>query len=521
MGRPLSFRRHEQPLALALAGTLLVVASVVPIALLLAREWSASPTGLGHFVGAGALELLLRSVLLSALVTALALAVGVPAGFLVGRTDVRGARLAGLLHAFPMFLPPFLLALGWHGVWGVAGIAGSEASSRAFFGPLGLVLVSTLAFTPVVSALVAIGLRSVDPSLEEAARATARPGRVLRHILLPAAAPALVLSALLVFTLSFSELGVPLFLRVDTYPAAVFARLGGIDFAPGEALGLVLPLLPIAVLLMALERRYVGARSYEVLGLRARVHEPFPLGRWRAAASAGLWVLAVLSAAPIAALAGRALAGGGMERVGPWLADAPWVSLLSSAAAATVIVGIGLVVGHAAARRYRGAAVLDAASVLAFMAPAGLLGIGLMAFWNRPGLRLVYGSSAMLVAGFVARYAVVGVRTIGVLVAQTPPSMEEAAAAAGAGFWRRLVRILVPLHARGLAFAWLLALVFCLRDLELSVLYYPPGIQPLTVRIFTLEANGPGPVVAGLATAHVVLTAAAVSAGAFLLRARP
>jgi iron(III) transport system permease protein len=118
----------------------------------------------------------------------------------------------------------------------------------------------------------------------------------------------------------------------------------------------------------------------------------------------------------------------------------------------------------------------------------------------------------------VARYAVIGVRTIGALVAQTPVHLEEAAATAGAGFARRLSRILVPLHARGVGFAWLLALVFCLRDLELAALYYPAGGEPLTVRIFTLEANGPEPVVAALAVVHVAMTAAVLGVGGWLLR---
>jgi iron(III) transport system permease protein len=73
---------------------------------------------------------------------------------------------------------------------------------------------------------------------------------------------------------------------------------------------------------------------------------------------------------------------------------------------------------------------------------------------------------------------------------------------------------------RGIAGTFLLALIFALRDLETAVLYYPPGRQPLTVRIFTLEANGPPGVVAALAVLHVALTLAALALGAVLLRRR-
>jgi iron(III) transport system permease protein len=50
--------------------------------------------------------------------------------------------------------------------------------------------------------------------------------------------------------------------------------------------------------------------------------------------------------------------------------------------------------------------------------------------------------------------------------------------------------------------------------------FYPPGREPLTVRIFTLEANGPPAVVAGLALAHVIMIAALILGGTVLLRRR-
>jgi iron(III) transport system permease protein len=513
--------RREREVALSAAGAALLLGSVAPLASLLVQEGSAWRGALDVLTDASIFALLVRSLALSALVTALALSLGVPLGVLVARTDVAAPWPAALLHAFPMFLPPFLLALGWFHLFGAKGLLGSAATSSVFFSAAGVVLILAVAFAPVVTALVALGLESLDPSLEEAARVAARPLRVVTLILLPAAAPAWLLSAIVVFTLAFSELAVPMFLRVDVFPAAVFSRLGGLDYAPGEALGLVLPLLGLALLLLAVERRLAGARSYAVLGLRSGRLERLPLGRWRGAATLAVWAAAFLSVAPLVALAWRAASGGGFSQAGGWLGGAPWTSLSTAAIAATIIVAIGLVVGHSAARRLGGGGTLDAVSVLAFVAPAAVLGVGLIALWNRPGLRWVYGSAGILVVGYVARYAVIGVRTLGALIAQTPLHLEEAAAAAGAGFWRRLTRVLLPLHARGIGFAWLLALVFCLRDLELAVLFYPPGRQPLTVRIFTLEANGPEPVVAALALAHVAMTAVVLGAGGGLLWRRP
>jgi iron(III) transport system permease protein len=462
--------------------------------------------------------LLSRSMSLAAAVTALALAMGVPLGVLLGRTDVVGRRAVGLLHAAPVFLPPFLLALGWFHVLGRRGALGSGTTSAALFSSAGVVLVLTLAFTPVISSLVALALQGVDPSLEEAGRLAAGPLRVVVGILLPAVAPAIVLGAIVVFSLAFSELGVPMFLRVETFPTAVFARLGGIDYQPREALALVLPLAPLALLLLVVERRLVGRRSFAVLRLRTAQRETLRLGPWRWPATAGAWLLALAACAPLAALLGRAAIGGGLAQVSSWLGNSPVNGLAAGAAAATVITSIGIVVGHAVARDLAGSRILDAIVVLAFLTPAAVLGIGIIQAWNRPSLRFLYGGLGILVIGYAGRYLVIGTRALAAIVAQSGVHLEEAAASAGAGFLRRLVRLVVPLHARGILFVWVLVLVFCLRDLETAVLFYPPGGEPTTVRIFTLEANGPEPVVAALACVHIAVTAVLVMAGAWLSR---
>jgi iron(III) transport system permease protein len=471
----LSLRRREQEVFLVLAGTVLAAACLAPLASLAAREGTSWATAVLLLRGSGAGALLLRSLGLSAAVTLLALAIGLPLGVVVGRTDARGRSAAWLLHVFPAFLPPFLLALGWFHLLGARGLLGGPAASRLLFSESGVVLVLALAFAPIATSVVALGLQALDPSLEDAARVAAGPMRAVIRILVPSATPAAALAAIVVFTLAFSELGVPMFLRVDVFPAAVFSRLGGVDYAPGEALALVLLLVPLALLLLAAERRLVGARSYAVLGLRSPRPERLGLGGWRTTTSLAMWLAALASVAPIAALARRAISGGGFAGLGGWISRAPGNSLFAAAVAATVITALGLVVGHAAARRLRGAALLDAAAVLAFVTPAALLGVALVGLWNRPETQWLYAGAGILVAGYVARYAVLGIRTIGALVAQSPSHLEESAAVAGAGYARRLGRLLLPLHARGLGFAWLLAFVFCLRDLETAVLYYPPG----------------------------------------------
>jgi iron(III) transport system permease protein len=515
--------RHEESLTTGLAGLLLSGAVLLPLAIVLvgARLDRSEPHPALRAVGylGATTDLLLRSLAVAASVTVLAFIIGIPLGILLAKTDVRVRRGILVLHTFPMFLPPFLLALGWFYLVGRDGLVGSETTATVLFSAGGAIVVMAVAFAPVVTCLTVLGLCAIDPALEEAARLVARPSRVVARILLPAIWPAEALAALVVFTLAFSELGVPMFLRVRVYPAAVFARLGGAVYAPGEAALLVLPLLGVALTLLAFERSLLGRRSFTVLGLRQREGTPaIALGRWRPFATLGVGLLAVLSAMPIVGLVVKA-SDGGFQLVPNWIGHGIENSVLTATIAALVIAALGLLLGWAVARHRPGAGFLDTVAMLAFVTPAPLLGLGLIHLWNRPSTRVIYGSLAIVVLGYVARYAAIGVRTAAAAIAQSSPSLEEAAAIAGATFLRRLIRIVVPTNARGLAGAGLLAFVFCLRDLEMAVLYYPPGGEPLPVRILTLEANGPEPVVAALAVVHVAVSALVLAVGAaFLFR---
>ncbi len=512
-----SIQRLEEPLVTAVAAALLLLA-VLPLAILSLELFDGGITAsLEATLGsARPWTLLAETLALGLAITALALALGVPLGALLGSTDVAGRRAAFLLHAFPLTLPPFLIALGWFHIFGRAGPLGSELTSTLLFSRAGMVATLGLGFSPVVTGLTALGIRGIDPSLEEAARMVAGPRRVMTRILLPLARAPIALAALIVLSLSVSEIGAPMFLRVRTYPGAVFSRLGGMRYAPGEAFALVLPLLAVTLGLLLLERRLIGQRAFASLGVRSSEARVLRLGRARAPVSGVVWLGCAASVAPLVALGVRA-GPDGFVALGQWLRMSLVTSGVVSALAATVITALGVVLGTRLARGRRWSGPLDAAAMLTFVTPGAVLGVGVVATWNRPSTHLVYGSIAILVVGLVARYAAIGVRAVAAVVSRSSPSLEEAAATFGGGYSRRMWQILLPMHARGITAAWLLAMVFCLRDIETVIVFYPPGRETLPVRLFTLEANGPEEVVAALALTHVGLTAAVLALGGLLL----
>jgi len=104
------------------------------------------------------------------------------------------------------------------------------------------------------------------------------------------------------------------------------------------------------------------------------------------------------------------------------------------------------------------------------------------------------------------------------LLDRIPPSLEQAAQLCGATWFMTLRHIVVPLATRGLIAVWVIGYVFCLRDLGISMVVYPPGSDTLPVRILTLMANGSPGLIAALCVILVAITLLPLGAATLWLR---
>jgi len=493
-------------LAIALAAGAL---PLVPLAVSAARDVPALAVELAS---PRAAVLLLHTILLAGLVALISGVIGTGLGVLIGKTDLPlRMPLAGVL-TFPLFLPPYVLALGWFSVLGSDGLLaaalGPGAAFRFFFGLGGAVLVLTTAYTPIAAHLVRIALRSIDPTLEEAARLSFRWPRVVWRIDLPLVRPAVGLAILLAFILVVGELGVPAYVRYPVFSTEVFTQFAAfLNIRAAVAMSLPLALLVLAGL--GVERYLLRDRVRFSSAARAITTATIPLGTWRAPAGALAWAYAGITVIlPLVGLVVRA--GGGatyaaaLAGAGASLIRTVWMA----AAAATTMVILGLLVGYLVERHRRSRHdALDTLLLLLFAAPGTVLGVGLILFWNRPGLAWVYGSALIIVVGWIGHFTPLAARVAGIGLGSLAPGVEEAARLAGVRWERVLFRVLVPLCRPALAGAWFLAFVFCLRDLDLAVTIYPPGAETLPVRVYTLMANSSEAVTAALSLVMVGLTA--------------
>jgi 2-aminoethylphosphonate transport system permease protein len=212
-----------------------------------------------------------QTVLLALGSTAGCLLLGTFLALAVAFVPFPGARaLARLVDTLPAF-PSFLIALAFTFLYGSAGVFGAGGF---LYSPWGVLLAEVTFYTPFVMrpALAAFG-QVPAAQLEVAASLGARPGRVLRQVVLPEALPSLASGACLVLLLTMNEFGIVLFLGakgVTTLPMLVYGKaIVTFDFPAASVVAMVDVVL--SLVLYAGYRRAVGAAGSVGGGRRAAV----------------------------------------------------------------------------------------------------------------------------------------------------------------------------------------------------------------------------------------------------------
>ncbi len=512
---------------LLLAAAFLVVAGILPLLSMLFQ--SLFPGGrfsLSAYEGVLATRrqwtLMGNSLSLALLVTVLTSALGVPLGILLGKTDLPFRRTFLFLFLLPLLVPPYITAVSWAGLLGREGLLSpllgpgvSKAASDLLFGLPGCVLVLASAYLPIPMLLTFFSLQAVNPRLEEAARVSAAWPQVLRRITLPLVLPGLLVAALLVFLMALGEFSVPNYLRFPVFPVESFTQFSAFyDFQAATASALPLALAALVLLAgeaLFLEKKWSSLRPAPGAGPAARI----ALGKNRKrylflAALPALFLVVLPFAALLARTGGPAPFAEAFERAG----DSLLRSLLFATLGATLLAILGFFLGYLVHTRALPAwRALDWLTLFLFALPGTVIAVGLISLWNRPWTNFVYATPLILLLGWTAKYAALTSRIVSARLSLLPPSMEEAAQAAGAGWFRRIAFIVAPLAARGILAAWLTAFLFCLRDTGITMMVHPPGGETLPVRIFTLMANGSPRLVSALC----VIMAASVLFPAALL----
>ncbi|HEX6885165.1 MAG TPA: ABC transporter permease subunit [Planctomycetota bacterium] len=485
----------SRPLVTA-AALVFALVGLVPLALMLARVGGGDLAGAFH---ARSATLLLRTLWVGGGSAALALALGMPYGYLVARTDLPGAALLRALGILPLLAPPLVLAM-------------TLAVTTGLRGGLAIPLILGLGTFPLVALYSARALERIDARLEEAAR-LAGGTRALLRIQLALVLPSAAAAACFAFVLAINDFAVPDYVssigtKFPVYADEVFASWRSAKDT-GRAVAAALPIVVLTLLALAPALGLLRSTRLTSLGGDFRAPAPVSLGRARPLAL--VFVALVLALAVVLPL-GRLLweAGGGPRGFGLAKLQAAFAralelgranlqsSLLYATGAALTAVPLALVLGHALARIGRWNRLAGLVVILPFAVPAILFGIGSIALWNRPLTAPLYDSGWMAVLLLVGRFAPFAVLAVASAAATLDPRGEEAASLAGAGPLRRLGWIVAPALLPALLGAGVLVFVLALRELD-AVILVPAANQMVLFRLYNAVHFGRDDFVAALA----------------------
>ncbi|MGH7090013.1 MAG: ABC transporter permease [Stellaceae bacterium] len=463
----------------------------------------------------------------AAVTLAVSLTFGIPLAWLVERTDLHAKGVLFTAMTVGLLLPGFASAMGWlflmHARIGLVNTWLEHAFGLK--GPVfniatvaGMGWVQGLNLAPVAFIMTASVFRAMDPALEEAAEmAGAGFVRRLAQVTLRLAWPGILAAGIYVFTIGFAAFDVPAIIgwsnRIFTFSTYLVLQLDSTRGLPQYGLAAALSSVLIALgglFAWWYAKVQQSAHRYQVVTGKAYRPRILALGRgqWTAWGFAGIYLL-LSQAVPLLLVVwasllpyfqlptAHAFASLSLRQYGslPWqltrdgivntailMVVTPTVALLLSLAFSWVVLR----------SRIKGRQGFDVIAFLPHAVPNVVFGVSalLIALFVLGSAVPLFGTLAILAIVFVVARLSYATRMTNSGLIQIHRELEEAATVAGASTGGVIARVLTPLLAPTLAYAWLWIALLVFRELTLALVLTTRGNITLPVVVWSLWVNG-------------------------------
>jgi len=554
---PWSFGLHWQGLFMSLL--LLVVAFLVltPLVLMIFNSFQLARPGeqvvygiegwRKAFTSPGILGAMVNTFTLAVTRQVIALVIGVLLAWLLARTDIPMKGTLELFFWLSFFLPPLPITMGWILLLDPKyGLLNQALSSLGLFRDSlfniysfwGIVWVHLSGTIGIKVMLLTPAFRNLDAALEESSRiAGAGALSTLVRIVVPVMMPAVLVTTILGLIRSLEAfeielvLGVPVGLHVYSTKIHELVTWEPPQFPPAMALSTLF--LLILLLMVALQRLYIGKRVYTTVTGRGFSTRPTALGRWRYPAFGLALVAAVgITLIPTVLL----ILGTFMKLFGffnipePWTLD-NWRQALRDPVLVrslwnTIAIGLGsgavgvlfysLIAYVIVKSRFAGRALLDFLSWLPWSIPGILLGVALLWTFLQTKIFIpIYGTIYLLTIAMVIKSMPFGAQLIKSVVLQLGDELEEASRICGGGWWTTYRRVIFPLLLPALITVALVGFISAARDISTVVLLGTGRSRTLSLLMLDFAAGAEFE----KATVVAVMIVALVVAAALIARA--
>ncbi|OAA29439.1 ABC transporter permease [Kosmotoga arenicorallina S304] len=478
---------------------------------------------------------LLNTTLVALAVCGFSLLTGGFFAWMVTRTNLKYKKAISTLMLFPYIMPSWTLAMAWINFFKNSSIGGAPGLFSALtgittpdwvaYGFFPIVMTLGMHYAPFAFILIGGILRNMDANLEEAAVILkASRMRIMRKITFPIVMPAVLSTFLLVFSSSMSAFAVPAFLggpvRFQVLTTQLFRTLNGVN--PGAGYIIASVMIIIGTLILTINQIIIGRRKgfTTVTGKSSNI-SLVNLGKLRTFISAlMLLTLIGISIIPLMTFAFQSFlvepgnyslsnfstifwVGEGRPDIAsgePGILKNKYIykglvnSFTLSLTVAFIAGTVGMLVGYAVAKKRgtKASNMLDRLAFFPYLIPSMAFGaIYLSMFSVRRGIiPALYGTFAILVVVGSVKYLPFASRAGINAILQLGREIEEAAIIFGVKWWKRMLRIIIPIQKPTFISGYSLPFISSMRELSLYILLVTPSTSLLTTMLFQYNEKG-------------------------------
>ena len=418
-----------------------------------------------------------------------AVVVGTSLAWLVSAHDFVGRSIIGWLLVTPLAIPGYVGGFVWLDT--LSTVVGARGVRSIWL--CAAVLVVSLYPYVYLFARAAFADQGGD-TLAAARSLGCRPLEVFWRVAIPTARPAIAAGAALVAMEVLTDIGTVRLFNVSTLADGVM-RVWFDSGNRGAATELASALTGAALVLVATERLLRrGARRSRRAGETPLVPRTLsPFRSWLALLGS-LMVIVVAVLVPLVRLIDwtlEATRSGQAVTVAGGIGHHATNTLMLAGIATVVCITIGTVLALVVTRRGRAARVVGRLATVGYAMPGPVVAVGVvvtLAALDRrdwlPGGFILVGSLVGLVFALVTRFFAVGYQGVEASLDRLAPSTRESARILGSGSVRTAVAVEIPAARYGLLAATALLCVDMVKELPITLLLRPFGVDTLAVWVW-------------------------------------
>lgn len=465
---------------------------------------------------------LLNTLLLAVVTCVISIVYGGFFAFLVTRTNMKCRKYLSAIFIFPYIMPQWTLAVVWQNVFNSNAVVGTANGLLASLfgacapkwwcqGLLPSAIVLGLHYAPFAYILIGGIFRNMDANLEEAATILNTPKRkTMFRITLPMVKPAILSTILLVFGSAMGSYPVPHYLNFTTL-STKYISMNSKYTGEASILAIIMMLFGVAILWVN-QRSLKSRKNYTTVTGKSGQISKINLGKIGKRLIAALFVVLTFftSIFPILCFALETflpnpgdysfLYTGDMSNLTAkwWITtenitengmygqqgilfnatiwNAFKGTLLVALSCALLAGTIGTLIGYAVSRkrRSRWANYVNSIAFLPYLMPSLAVGAAFFVLFSNDKINLFNTYALLIIAGTV-KYIPFASRSSLNSMLQISTEIEEAAIIQNLPWWKRMVRIIIPIQKSSIISGYMLPFMTSLRELSLFLLLCTQG----------------------------------------------